>query len=289
MAVKDIKTVCVIGAGIMGRQIALNAAVHNYSSVLCDVSEEALVAAKAWCTDYLNKSVEKQKMTKENAEGALARLAFEPSIEKASKQADLVIEAIVEKLDIKRELFANLSKWAPEDALLTSNSSYIPSSSYADIVKNPSRVANLHYFNPAMRMELVEIVKGEHTADDTVQALEAFITGCEKIFIIVNKEVEGFIVNRLLRAMQDEAYRLLEDGVATFSDIDLGAEKGLNWPMGPFRLMDFTGLDINYYNRKKKFDETGLKEDEPPTELVKRFEQGEYGRKTGKGWYDYTK
>lgn len=289
MALNEIKIVCVVGAGIMGRQIALNAAVHGYKSILTDSSEQALEEASSWCTRYLATSVEKNKMSQQEADSALKRLLFEPSIQAAASKADLIIEAIVEKLDIKCGLFEELSKWAPEDALLTSNSSYIPSSSYISYVRSPERLANLHYFNPAMRMDLVEIVRGEHTSDATIELLKQFTESCGKTYILVHKEVEGFVVNRLLRAMQDEAYNLLENGVASFSDIDLGAEKGLHWPMGPFRLMDFTGLDINYYNRKKKYDETGLPEDKPPQELVTRFEQGNYGQKTGKGWYDYEK
>jgi len=284
-----IKNVGIVGSGTMGRQIALNSAINGFTVALADQSPDALAMAKKWCNDYLVKSVEKGRIKQTEANAALSHICWTQSVEQAVKDVDLVVEAIIEKPEIKKELFTNLNKWAPKDALLTSNSSYIPSSSYKDVVDNPSRLANLHYFNPAMRMELVEIVRGEHTANDTVAALKEFVTANKKICILVNKEIEGFVVNRLLRAMQDEGYYLLENGVASFSDIDLGAEKGLNWPMGPFRLMDLTGLDLNYYNRQKKYEQTGLVEDRPPQELVKRFEKGEYGRKSGKGWYNYLK
>jgi 3-hydroxybutyryl-CoA dehydrogenase len=165
----------------------------------------------------------------------------------------------------------------------------MPSSTFVDCIDKPGRLVNLHYFNPAMVMKLVEIVRGPHTGDDTVKALQWFVSKIGKQSILVNKEIEGFVVNRLLRAVQNEGFFLLKEGIATFEDIDTAAEKGLNYPMGPFRLQDFTGLDIGYYNRMKKYDETGDPADLPPQEMIDRFKRGEFGKKTGKGWYTYEK
>ena len=232
--------------------------------------------------------MEKRKATKEAAAAALARITYTQSLTKAVTGSDLVIEAIIEEEDVKRKLFEEVSANAPADTLITTNSSFIPSSVFADIVKNPGRFCNLHYFNPAMLMKLVEIVRGPHTDESTVEALKEFVRAVGKDFIVVNKEIEGFVVNRLLRAVQNEAFFLYENGVATFEDIDIGAEKGLNYPMGPFRLLDLAGIDICYMNRRKVYEKTGRPEDKPPAFLEEKFNRGEYGRKTGKGWYDYS-
>lgn len=283
----QIHNVCVIGAGVMGRQIALNAAASGFQVTLTDSFPGALQKAGDWAKSYLDTSVSKGKMTPEDRDKALQALKLEESVEGALPGADLVIEAIIEDEDIKRELFTKVSALAPARAIVTSNSSYIPSSTFAPLFADPGRLANLHYFNPAMRMKLVEIVRGEHTADQTIETLKEFVGAVGKTYIVVNKEIEGFVVNRLLRAVQDEGYYLLENGIASFEDIDKGAELGLNYPMGPFRLMDLTGLDINYYNREKHYKLTGDEKDRPPRELEERFRRGDYGKKTGKGWYTY--
>ena len=287
MPLKNITHVTVVGAGIMGRQIALNAAQHEFSVALTDTMPEALAQAQSWVADYLHKAVEKGKMSAEDAQAAQARMRYTAELAQAMENCDLVIEAIVEKEDIKRKLFMEIDKLVSKDTIIATNSSYIPSSAYRNDISNPERLINLHYFNPAVKMELVEIVAGEHTAPQVVQSIQDFAKKIGKQSILVHKEVEGFVVNRLLKALQNEAYYLLENGVASFEDIDIGAEKGLRHPMGPFRLMDMTGLDLNYYNRQRVYEATGRAEDMPPKSLTERFLAGNYGRKTGKGWYDY--
>lgn len=285
---KTIKTVAVLGAGVMGRQVALNAAVNGFDVRLADSFPDACAKAEEWAKGFLAKSVEKGKSTREAADEALARVHYTESTAEAVQGSDLVIEAIIEDEEIKRALFREVNAHAPKDALITTNSSFIPSSRFIKDVDEPGRLCNLHYFNPAMLMKLVEIVRGPHTADDTVEALKAFVVAVNKEYIVVNKEIEGFVVNRLLRAVQNEAFFLYENGVASFEDIDTGAEKGLNYPMGPFRLLDLAGIDICYMNRQKTYEETGKPEDKPPAFLEEKYNKGEFGRKTGKGWYDYT-
>jgi 3-hydroxybutyryl-CoA dehydrogenase len=282
---KEIKNVCVIGSGSMGRQIALNAAV---SGMNVTVKTSKPDDNRAWCDDFLAKGVAKGKYDEAYRSAAMARLNFYTTVEEAVKNADLVIESIVEDEPTKRETFEQVNKFSPADSIITTNSSYMASSMFADIIDNPGRLANLHYFNPAMFMTLVEIVRGPHTADETVQALQGFVTAVGKQYITVNKEIEGFVVNRLLRAIQNEGFYLYSEGVADFADIDIGAEKGLNHPMGPFRLLDLTGIDISYRNRQAKYEKTGDPADQPPAFLKEKFEKGEFGRKTGKGWYDYS-
>lgn len=283
----QIQTVCVVGAGRMGREIALNAAVYGHKVTLTDTFPQALEQAKNWAEGYVAKSVEKGKMTRQEADDALARCSVIEDLGQAVKDADLVIECIIEDVDAKKELFRQLDQMAPAEALLVTNSSYLPSSRFAPETKRPSQVANLHYFNPAMRMELVEIVKGPHVSEHTVELLKQFADSIHKTAIVVRKELDGFVVNRIVKAVADEAFYLLDNGVATFEEIDMAAEKGLNYPMGPFRLMDFTGLDITYRNRKRVYDETGDEKDRPSPALKEHFDKGEFGRKTGKGWYSY--
>jgi len=285
---KTIKNVTVIGAGVMGRQIALNAAVHGFIVHLADTFPEACEKAAKWAEEYLAKSVAKGKSTQEDADNALNRMHYSENPSEAVANCDLLIESIIEDEAIKHELFKSISAALPEDTIVTTNSSFIPSSSFAKDIGSPSRLCNLHYFNPAMLMKLVEIVKGEHTAAETVQALVAFVKAIEKESIVVNKEVDGFVVNRLIKALQNEAFFLFENGIASIEDIDIGAEKGLNFPLGPFRLLDLAGIDICYLNRQRIYEQTGRPEDKPPAFIEEKYKKGEFGRKTGKGWYDYS-
>ena len=284
---KSIKKVAVFGAGVMGRQIALNAAVSGYDVCLTDSFPEVCLNASKWAEGFLSGSVEKGKMSRDAADKALARLVYVQSVKEAAEGCDLVIEVIVEDEQVKRELFIEIDPVLPADAIITSNSSFIPSSRFAKDVRNPGRLCNLHYFNPAMLMKLVEIVRGEHTDDETVETMVEFVESIGKQSIVVNKEIEGFVVNRLLRACQNEAFYLYQNGIASIEDIDIGAEKGLNYPMGPFRLLDLAGIDICYINRLRTYEKTGRPEDKPPEFLEEKYKKGEFGRKTGKGWYDY--
>lgn len=163
------------------------------------------------------------------------------------RKRTLVIEAIIEDLNTKRELFARISKICKPDAILSTNSSNIVSSKLADVTEHSERLLNIHYFNPALVMKLVEIVKGPHTSDEAAETARQFAIDTGKTPIVLHKEVPGFVVNRINAAVVHEALSLLEQGVASVEDIDTACEKGLNYPMGPFRLMDLTGIDVNYY------------------------------------------
>lgn len=282
---REIKTVGIGGAGVMGRQIAVNAAIAGFDVNLLVLEWDKDI--DKWCRNFFSKNIEKGKIDKNAAQAAFDRIHFCTSIEACVKHVELIIEALVEKEKIKKDFFRETNRFADKEAILTSNSSYIPSSVYADMVDNAGRLANLHYFNPVASMKLVEIVRGEHTSYETIKALQEFAVKIGKQSIVVNKEIEGFVVNRLLRAVQNEAYFLYENGIASFEDIDIAAEKGLNYPMGPFRLVDLTGIDLNYFNRLKTFEKTGDEKDRPPKFLEEKYRKGEFGRKTGKGWYVY--
>ena len=292
MKIEDIKTVLVVGAGAMGQQIAMNTALngraHDYKVILCDSFPAALEKAKKWAPEYLAGRVAKGRITQEEADQVAANLTFSDNVEEAAVEADIVIEAIIENLDAKRELFQKISKVCKPDTILGTNSSNIVSSKLADVTEHPERLLNMHYFNPALVMQLVEIVRGPHTADETIQTAYAFAENTGKKPIIIQKEIAGFVANRINAAVTREACLLLEKGIASVEDIDTACEKGLNYPMGPFRLMDLTGLDVNYYVRRDRFAESGDPNDAPSPLVIDKVIKGEYGRKTGKGWYDYT-
>jgi 3-hydroxybutyryl-CoA dehydrogenase len=284
----EIKNTAIVGAGVMGRQIAMLAAISGYNATLNDVSAKALAEADEWKDSYLDQRVAKGKMDADTAAGIKSRFRVDPNLETAVKDADLVIEAVIEQLDIKRELFAKLDACTKPETILATNSSFIASSKIAGATKRPDKVANLHFFNPALVMKLVEVVKGEHTADHTASHLVDFAEKCGKSPILIQKEIDGFIVNRLQRAITEEAFFLVDNGYVTPQELDAAAEKGLNYPLGPFRLMDMTGIDISYLSRLRRFEETGDESQRPPKFLEEKYKKGELGKKTGKGWYDYS-
>lgn len=293
MNIWQIKTIAVIGAGAMGRQIAMSIALYGRSSgykvFLCDSFPQALEKAKTWAGDYLDERVAKGRITQAEANQVAASLTFSEDLETAAEQADFLIEAIVEDLNTKKNMFEQISRCCKSDAILGTNSSNIVSSKLAGSVKNPERLLNVHFFNPALVMQLVELVRGPHTAAETVETAREFVRTISKTPIVINKEIPGFVVNRINAAVANEACYLLEQGVARVEDIDLACEKGLNYPMGPFRLMDLTGIDVNYLVRCDRYADSGDERDKPSPLVVEKYKKGEFGRKTGKGWYDYTK
>ena len=282
----EIKTVCVIGGGTMGRQIALNTAKYGFVTYLTDVNPDVRSAASAWAKDYLAGRVTKGRMTQEEADATAARFHVVETLEEAAKNADLAIEAIYENENAKHEIFRSLNAIMRKDAIITSNSSTMVPSTFTGDVDDPTRFANLHYFNPALVMELVEIIKSPHTSDATVQTLMDFAKATGKSPVIMQKEIEKFIVNRIIGAIFHEACWLVENGYCTYQDLDTACEKGAGHKMGPFRTKDLTGIDLNYQIMKNIYEKTGKK----PLgyDLFKeQYDKGRYGRKNGHGFYDY--
>jgi 3-hydroxybutyryl-CoA dehydrogenase len=288
MNINDVKRVAVIGAGNMGHQIALTCAIHGFKTKCTDVKEDILKKAESFADSYLPGRVEKGKLTGEQAEQARSNISFTPKLEEAVKDADYVIEAVLEILNVKRKVFADLDKLAPPHAILATNSSYIVSSRIADVTKRPDKICNLHFFNPALVVKLVEVVQGPHVSDETAQISLALCERMDKVPVHLKKEVEGFLVNRVLRVMMREALWLLEMDVASYEDIDRALTNGIGLPLGAFRLMDLTGIDLAYIRSMDKFRETGDLADLPPPRVVEKYVQGHYGQKTGRGWYDYA-
>jgi 3-hydroxybutyryl-CoA dehydrogenase len=289
MNIDDIKNICVVGAGNMGHQISTLCAIKGYNTTCTDISQDVLEKAKAFVDGYLPGRVKKGKLTEQEAQGARERIRYTGNLEEAVKDADYVIEAAIEVLDIKRKLFADLDQLAPAHAILATNSSAIVSSRIADVTGRPDKVINLHFFNPALVMKLVEVVQGPHVCDETARISLALCDRLDKVPVHVRKEVDGFLLNRIFRVINREAKWMLETGVASYEDIDKACVFGAGHPMGPFRLEDLTGIDLSYTLAMERFKRSGRQEDFPSPQTVERYVKGEYGRKTGKGWYDYSK
>lgn len=289
MKIDDVKNVCVVGAGNMGHQISLHCALNGYKVVCTDVIPAVLEKAEKFVEGYLAGRVKKGKLTEDAAKKVRADISFTGDLKTAAGDADLVIEAVLEKIDLKRKIFADLDKIAPAHAILATNSSYIVSSEIISATNRPAKIANLHFFNPALVMKLVEVVQGPHVSDETAQILMDFCHKIGKEPIHVKKEVYGFVLNRIIAAIFREAEWMLEMGVASFEDIDKACVFGAGHPMGPFQLLDLTGVDLAFDVDMGKFKETGNFANLPVPTIVKLYTEGKYGQKTGEGFYSYKK
>ena len=287
MKIDNIKRICVIGAGNMGHQISICAALAGFEVTCNDISQDMLDKAKNFAQTYLSEKVAKGKLTEEQANLALERLSFTQDLEQAASGADFIIEAAVENLDIKRKLFSELDRIAPSHAILATNSSYIVSSRIADATKRPEKVCNIHFFNPALVMKLVEVVQGPQTSEETIQVAMDLCQKLGKIGVRLKKEIYGFLVNRILTAIKNEALFLADAGIASPEEIDTAIVNALGHPMGPFRLMDLTGIDLAYQICMERYKESLDPKDKPSPLLVEKYVKQEFGKKTNKGWYSY--
>ncbi|MFJ9384388.1 3-hydroxyacyl-CoA dehydrogenase family protein [Peribacillus sp. NPDC101481] len=281
-----IQTIGVVGAGSMGSGIANLAAMNGFTVILCDIEDSYLENAIKRIGKFMDKSVARGKMTENQKQETLGRIQTTTLLEEM-KDADVVIEAVLEDLNLKKEVFSALDQIVREGVILATNTSSMSITEIAAATQHPERVAGMHFFNPAQLMKLVEVVRGYQTSDETVEELKALSKQLTKEPVEVKKDTPGFIVNRIMIPQFIEAIKLLEEGVASAEDIDKAVTLGLNYPMGPFTLQDFAGVDIGYHVMEYFKEEFNDDHFAPPLLLKQLVRAGRHGKKTGAGFYDY--
>lgn len=279
--------VCVIGAGTMGAGIAQTFATKGFDVLLCDIKDEFVDRGYNGINKGLNKLVEKGRLEETAKNEIMGRIQKTINTEDA-KDADLVVEAIVENMAIKKELFKKLDEICESKTILASNTSSLSITEMAAATKRPDRVIGMHFFNPAPVMKLVELIRGIATSEETFNKIKEMSTTIGKDPVEV-KEAAGFVVNRLLIPMINEAAAILSEGIATVEDIDKAMKLGANHPMGPLELADFIGNDVNLAIMETLYNETGDSKYRPHPYLRKMVRAGYLGRKSGRGFYDYSK
>jgi 3-hydroxybutyryl-CoA dehydrogenase len=284
----EIKTIGVLGAGSMGIGIAQTAAQAGYNIILCDMDMGFIDKQVAGVEKLLTKNVEKGKMDEATKAAILGRIT-KTTDRKDLAPVDYMIEVIVEDVNIKKAALAELDEILRPEVILATNTSSISISLLAGSTKRGDKFVGMHFFNPVPVMRLCEIIRGYSTSDETVAVASAVAQKMGKTTVEVKKDTPGFIVNRCMMPQFLEAIRLVETGVATPADIDTAVKLGLNYPMGPFELMDFTGIDISKLVLDVFFEETKDPYWAPPYTLKAIVHSGKLGRKTGAGWYDYSK
>lgn len=280
------KNVIVIGSGVMGRGIAYVSAVGGFQTAIIDINETALQNAKKEITSIFEKAIVRGKMKTEVAEAAQARIAYVTDLATIAGVADLIIEAVPEKADIKRAVFEQMEELAPSHCLFATNTSTMSPTEIASYAKRPEQTIAMHFFNPVHKMELVEIIRGLETSDETTQKIQAVAEQMGKQTVVIN-EFPGFVTSRISALVGNEAFYMLQEGLGSPEDIDKAIKLGLNYPMGPFELVDLVGLDARLNNLRYLHEKLGEKY--RPAPLLEQYvKAGRLGRKSGKGVYDYT-
>lgn len=282
----NIKTIGVVGAGAMGAGIANVMATNGYKVILRDIKEEYVQSGLDRINKFMDNSIKRGKLTEEGKQEVLDRITATTSLQDM-KDVDLVIEVVIEDMDIKQQVFKELDEIVREDVVLATNTSSMSITEIASVVKNPSRVAGMHFFNPAQIMKLVEVIRGLETSDETIDTLRQVAESAKKEVVEVKKDVPGFIVNRIMIPQFIEAIKVLEEGIASKEDIDKAMRYGLNHPMGAFELQDYAGVDIGYFVMEYFQKEFADNRWAPPLLMKNMMRAGRNGKKAGKGFYDY--
>ena len=282
----DVKTIAVIGAGTMGRGIAYAAALGEFQTILEDANDSILAKALAWIREAFEEGVKRGKVEPAARDAALARISTSCVVDEAIRDAELIIEAVPEELEMKLELFTIFDKFAKPNAIFASNTSSLSISDFTDIVIYRDRCIGMHFFNPVPKMRLVEIVRTAYTSGETVATCVGVAHRMHKEIVIVN-EAPGFITSRINALIGNEAFAMLEAGIASAADIDKAVKLGLNHPMGPFEMVDLVGLDVRL--KILEYLHGTLGEKYRPSPLLRRYvREGRLGRKSGRGVYDYA-
>lgn len=289
MTIEKTRKAAVIGSGAMGHGITELLAMNGYEVNMVDINDEILQKAKEKIKWSLGKFVEKRRIRQEDADAALARIATTTSYEQAGKDVDLAIEAAPENMDLKKTVFAKLDQVTPPHAILASNTSTLSITEMGKATKRQDKVAGMHFFNPPHQMALVEVIKGENTSQETINALAELAKKLGKTPVIVRKDVRGFIVNRVLGAVLLEAFWSLHRGEATMEGIDASVKYTGGFPMGWFELADYFGLDIAYEVIKILYEAYGERFKLCTEAIEPLVKERKFGQKTGVGFYDWTK
>jgi len=287
MAIDEIKRICVVGAGTMGHQIALQCATHNYDVHLVDVNKEVLGNAREKIREILEERVNRGEISSDSMEKVLSKISYTTDLEKAAGDADFVIEAVYEDVEVKRNVFSQLDRICPSPTILATNSSSIRCSLIADATKRPEKVLNMHFLNPVWVRPLVEVMGSSSTSDESIETTVQLGQRIGLTPVTVNGEVTGYIFNRLWRAIKKASLHLVDKGYASFEDVDRAFMIGITTPFGPFMGMDTVGLDVILAIEEQWYRESGDESDKPPKILVEKVKKGELGVKTGKGFYQY--